>query len=148
MKIPFYNFFLHFVGPLHCTQRVFYTNLILFVCLFVTDTKRMIAKEERLLLSDMTRMFWLSHESSRISSRLYQICRPVRSGALGAGCQDTPNFVRSVNPISTRGQIMWWPCPHPLRIFRPSYGSELRFNFRVTTFGFQLNQDALTTKNS
>ena len=35
-----------------------------------------------------------------------------------------------------------------IRIFRPSYGPEFRFNFRVTTFGFQLNQDALTTKNS
>ena len=46
MKIPFYICILHFVGPLHCTQLVFYTNLYLFVCLFVTDTKRMIAKEE------------------------------------------------------------------------------------------------------
>ena len=34
---------------------------------------------------------------------LLQICRPVRAGVIEDGCRDTPNFGRSLDPISTRG---------------------------------------------
>ena len=59
-----------------------------------------------------------------------------------------PLFGRSVNPLSTRGVDYAHHITTCTRIFRPSYGPEFRFNLRVATFGFQLNQDALTTKNS
>ena len=99
MKIPFYIFF--YILSDRCTAHNGSSILISSFCLFVTDTKRMIAKEG----------IYYCH--IRISSRLYQICRPVGAGSLGTWSQGTPILADQLTRSQPGGQIMWCPCPHP-----------------------------------
>ena len=48
-------------------------------------------------------------------------------GSRGQGGSIPPGFVRSVNPISTRGDIMPTILLLAPRIFRPSYGPTILF---------------------
>ena len=64
------------------------------------------------------------------------------------GCRNWEERGGTCLPAFGKSVTLSQPGEGGIRIFRPSYGSEFRFNLRVTTFGFQLNQDALTTKNS